>query len=196
LVNGDEKRERVLEVAVKLFGEKGYNATRMAEVAAGARVSPSTLYKMFDGKKGLFIASRQWVTDRVLRRVLDSLPPDPEEDALTVVRHILTSYTAYIRRNRGFARILAEGVVVQDPEIRREQESAFAGASAMLTQIIARDVREGTVRLVTDPETAGLLFVAFTAMVAYAVLLDLDRKSVAGFDPDHALDLFFDVIRE
>ncbi|MBU1669881.1 MAG: TetR/AcrR family transcriptional regulator [Actinobacteria bacterium] len=195
-MNGEEKRERILEAAVKLFGEKGYNATRMAEVAAAARVSPSTLYKMFDGKKGLFIATRQWVTNRVLRRLIEALPDDPEADALTLVRRLLTSYTAYIRKHRELARILAEGVVGQDPEIRAEQLTAFTGASTMLAQVIERDVSEGTVRLVTDPETAGLLFVSFTAMIAYAVLLDLDRRSVAGFDPDYALDLFFDLIRE
>lgn len=45
-----------------------------------------------------------------------------------------------------------------------------------------------------DPEQIAWLFLSFAYLIAYAVLLDLDKESVGGFNPEYALELFFGAI--
>jgi AcrR family transcriptional regulator len=54
--DGRGARARILQAAVVLFGDRGINATGVAELAAGAQVSKRTLYQHFAGKDELIVA--------------------------------------------------------------------------------------------------------------------------------------------
>ncbi|ENQ3106986.1 TetR/AcrR family transcriptional regulator [Bacillus cereus] len=47
-------REKIIEAAVLLFGEKGYTATTIREVAEKAEVSELTIFRNFKNKENLF----------------------------------------------------------------------------------------------------------------------------------------------
>jgi AcrR family transcriptional regulator len=195
--NDDDKRERILKTAVKLFGSEGYYGTRMAEVARQSRVSPKTLYKYFSGKTELFIASRDAAMDRLIREILAPVQQGlTGESSFTVIKEILKSYSDFIRRNRGLARILAEAVAIVDEVIKTDEIQTFTNGAAAIAWLIDTDVREGRLKLVADADKTSWLFLSLAALLTYSVLLDLDRKSVAGFDPNFALDVFFDVMQQ
>lgn len=191
------KRERILKTAVKLFGREGYYGTRMSEVAREARVSPKTLYKYFSGKTELFIASRDAAMDRLIREIMAPVQEGAKGDSsFTVIREIFKSYSDFIRRNRGLARILAEAVAIVDDVIKTDEIETFTNGAAAIAMLIDNDVREGRLKLVADADKTAWLFLSLAALLTYSVLLDLDRKTVAGFDPSFALDVFFDVMQE
>ena len=48
------KEAAILEAATRLFGEKGYEATRTAEIAAAAKVTERTLFRYFPSKEKLY----------------------------------------------------------------------------------------------------------------------------------------------
>lgn len=193
----DEKRERILRTAIQLFGRDGYYGTRMSEVARKARVSPKTLYKYFSGKKELFISARQYAYDRLVRDTIATVPPELVGlDSFTTVKSVLKSYSAFIRQNRGLARILAEAIAVVDEDIRRDQEESFVRAVSAMTTVFSKDLQQGKVTLAAEPDKVAWLFLSLAFLIAYAVLLDLDRDSVGGFDPEYALEHFFKAMGE
>jgi AcrR family transcriptional regulator len=51
-----ERRALIVEAAGRLFGERGYDATRLDEVAAAAGVTKPILYRHFDSKRDLYLA--------------------------------------------------------------------------------------------------------------------------------------------
>ena len=65
-------RERILEIATDLFGEKGYAGTYVREIVETAGVSKPVLYYYFKSKEGLFYAILEWATD-VQRGVLNEV---------------------------------------------------------------------------------------------------------------------------
>lgn len=194
--NDIEKRERILKMAVQLFGREGYYGTRMSEVASKARVSPKTLYKFFSGKKELFTSALDYATRKLMKHVLARIPTEPDLDSLTIAKHVLTSYSSFIRQNRGLARIHAEAVAMVDPDVRRDQSKAFAGNVKFVAAQLKEDAQKGRLRLATEPEDIAWMFLSFASLVAYAVLLDLDRDSHGGFDPEYALGRFIDAMGE
>jgi AcrR family transcriptional regulator len=60
-----ERRALIVEAAGRLFGERGYEATRLDDVAAAAGVTKPVLYRHFDSKRELYVA--------LLRRHRDDL---------------------------------------------------------------------------------------------------------------------------
>jgi AcrR family transcriptional regulator len=46
-------RERILDIAHRLFLSHGFSSTTIVSIATEARVSPDTIYKSFNGKPGL-----------------------------------------------------------------------------------------------------------------------------------------------
>ena len=50
----DERRRTILNCAQRLFEQKGYDATTMAEIARAAGLAVGTLYKFFKDKRALY----------------------------------------------------------------------------------------------------------------------------------------------
>lgn len=193
----DERRERILKTSARLFGSEGYYGTRMSVVASEARISPKTLYKYYPSKKELFMATRDAAMGNLIEDIFQAMTGQPSElDSFTIMRNTLEAYSEYIRKNRGSARILAEGVAIVDEEIQSEQRANFVVAVEAVSVLMENDVSDERLDLVAEPYTTSLLLLSFAAILAYAVMLDLDRKSMGGFDPVYALDLFFDVMRK
>ena len=53
-MRGTERREQLIEVARRLFAEKGFEGTSVEEIAASAEVSKPVVYEHFGGKEGLY----------------------------------------------------------------------------------------------------------------------------------------------
>lgn len=49
-------RQEIMDAAKALFLEKGYKETKVMDIAEALKISPSTIYKYFSGKKELFDA--------------------------------------------------------------------------------------------------------------------------------------------
>jgi AcrR family transcriptional regulator len=80
-MTGAQRREQLLDIGRELFGQKGFVATSIEEIAAHAEVSKPVVYEHFGGKDGLYAV----VVDRELQLVLDrftsalSAPGRPRE---------------------------------------------------------------------------------------------------------------------
>ena len=51
-----ERRALIIEAAGQLFGERGYEATRLDQIAAAAGVTKPIVYRHFDSKRDLYLA--------------------------------------------------------------------------------------------------------------------------------------------
>ncbi|MCW9024579.1 MAG: TetR/AcrR family transcriptional regulator [Gammaproteobacteria bacterium] len=62
----EARPEEIMDAALELFAEKGFSATRMADVAKKAGISKGTLYLYFDNKEAIF---RSVVQEMILPQV-------------------------------------------------------------------------------------------------------------------------------
>src|SRR5690348_16296931 len=54
---GERTRRRLLELAIQRFGERGYRATSVSEIARAAGLTQAAAYAYFPSKEALFDAS-------------------------------------------------------------------------------------------------------------------------------------------
>ncbi len=106
LTKGQRTRERLLEVALRLFAEKGYEGVGTREVAAAAETNIASIAFHFAGKEGLYEAVIERVADELagLHRTALALAQAPDaatEDAGELVRRIVEKLvTALLTSNR------------------------------------------------------------------------------------------------
>lgn len=81
----DARRSVVLDRAVTVFARSGYHATPVADVAAAAAISPAYVFRLFKGKKELFVAAVEHCFARVaaaLEAGADRVPADADPAAV------------------------------------------------------------------------------------------------------------------
>jgi AcrR family transcriptional regulator len=88
-----ERRAVIVEEAGRLFGDRGYDATRLDDVAAAAGVTKPVLYRHFADKEALYLA--------LLQRHRDDLPrlagAVPAEGTLEErLRAVLDAWLGYV----------------------------------------------------------------------------------------------------
>lgn len=81
-----ETRRSIQEHALRLFQERGYDATTVEEIAAAAGVSHMTFFRYFPTKHAV-VENDEY--DPVIAELIRARPP--HEDALTAVRRALTT---------------------------------------------------------------------------------------------------------
>src|SRR5690606_27997627 len=83
-----QRREQLLEVATRLFAQRGYDATTTAAIAEAAGVTEPILYRHFKSKQELFVAivRRLSVESREQWRALIADIEDPAEQIRRIGR--------------------------------------------------------------------------------------------------------------
>jgi AcrR family transcriptional regulator len=84
----DERREQVIEAAVKEFAANGFHATSTSAIARRAGISQPYIYALFPNKRELFLAADRHVVDRIRRAFLDaSRGKDSTDERLEAMGH-------------------------------------------------------------------------------------------------------------
>lgn len=133
----EERRGLIVEAAGRLFGERGYEGTRLDDVAAAAGVTKPILYRHFDSKRDLYIALLERHRED-LTGFTGAIPSEgPPTERLRAVLEVWLSYVE--------AHSYAWKMLFRDtgggPEVLAFRLQVHARARAVLVEII-RSLRE------------------------------------------------------
>jgi AcrR family transcriptional regulator len=85
-LKANQRREQLIEVATKLFAQRGYESTTTKEIARAANVTEPILYRHFKGKQQLFVAIVRVMSERTManwRELIEGVDaPDKQIRAL------------------------------------------------------------------------------------------------------------------
>ena len=83
-----QRREMILDAAMRLFRERGYAATSINDICAEAGISGPGIYRHFASKGDVLVAALQPIRQR-MRGAPDA---GEHQDPLARLRHLVTSY--------------------------------------------------------------------------------------------------------
>jgi len=121
--SSDERREQVLEAAIREFAENGYAAASTAAIAKRAGISQPYIYALFPSKQDLFLAAHDRVHSRVRFTFREAARgASSPEDAL---ERMGLGYPELIADRFELLLQLQSYAAAGDPAIRRHVSKAF-----------------------------------------------------------------------
>jgi AcrR family transcriptional regulator len=131
------RRDRIIDVAIRLAEEGGFENVRQRDVAAQAGVALGTLYKSFRSKEEILSAALQRETDMIERR-LEKKPSSGETatERLGALFHTITramlkkpNYARAVLRSMTAGQEVATAVVAHQVQVTRMVLAAMHGPS-------------------------------------------------------------------
>ena len=133
----EERREEILEIAVRHFAGGGYRGTSTDAIAREAGISQPYLFRLFRTKKELFLACSDEADDRisgVFRRAAAGAAPGEALAAMgrAYIDELLPDRHAVLMQMQGLA-------AVSDPEIQAHVRAAWKRLVAEVTALSGAD---------------------------------------------------------
>jgi AcrR family transcriptional regulator len=157
-----ERRAAIIEAAGPLFGERGYQATRLDDIAAAAGVTKPIVYRHFDSKGDLYLALLDRHRDD-LGGFVASIPREGSTEQR--LRAVLEVWLSYVE-----ARSYAWKMLFRDtgggPEIAARRREVHARARAVLVEVIRSLAATPVPRRELDP-LAELMSMGMASLVLW-----------------------------
>jgi AcrR family transcriptional regulator len=127
------RQQRIVEVAMRHFAERGYEDVRIEEIAREAGVAKGAVFGYFTSKAGLFLAAYQ-AAARSFSPYLQDEPPDVRDQGFfAVIRYWIDRAPDLIRGDWVPWRVMLIGNYCSTLQLRRQ-----------ITQFLAREDPYGT----------------------------------------------------
>ncbi len=145
-------REGILEAAARIFGEKGFHATSMNDIAEAVNLQKASLYYHFNSKQEILIALLDHALDLINGRLelVLAQPLSPDEK----LRRAMISYLQTIAENRNLSAVLLLELRSLDPELKARHASRREKFEQLWRDLILEGKQAGVFNSV-DPSMAG-----------------------------------------
>jgi AcrR family transcriptional regulator len=165
----EETRSRILEAAIKLFSNHGYNATSVDHICAEAGISKGAFYHHFESKQALFLA----LLDSWLQTIDKAIDASKDKTAPETFMQMTEAFP-YIFETAG------EGLPMffefwlqasRDQKVWEATIAPYRRYHRYFTSLIKKGVEEGSF-VEVDPELASRMIVSTAMGLFLQSLLD------------------------
>ena len=154
---GGDKRERILQSAMRVFALKGYYGAKVSDIADDAGVADGTIYLYFKSKDDLLIS----LFEAQMELVHDALAGATAgaDGASDKLRRFIRAYMDLTAENRHGAEVIAIELRQSAKFMKEYKNPRFAEFLKLLAGIIAEGQKQGGFRAdVPAPIAARALF--------------------------------------
>jgi AcrR family transcriptional regulator len=188
----DPTLEQLLAAACRTISRRGVAATRVADIAREARVSPATVHYYFKTKEDILVKALLWANRTSANRLL---PADGDvHDPATRLTNLIERSVPYegTQRDEYLLEIDLWSSIRQHPEMMETWESYHLWWVAQVTKIIQDGLADGCFRTDLSAEEVAQRLVALTdglsaqaAIGSSSMPPDRVRELVLRFASDH-----------
>lgn len=194
-VDREQRQSQLLESAIEVFAERGYQATTMDEIAERAGVSKGMLYIYFKNKEALFGAVFRWfgkLTGMMMQEAVDGI-----DDEIEQIRRIAASWAEVAIRHRDYVPLFldfwaAASIRGMRNDYAEDLATMYDEYRNMIAGIIEQGKAKGRFRADTDAWAIAYLLVG--GMDGIFIQSWLSRPRGLDKLATHAVDYLLDGI--
>jgi AcrR family transcriptional regulator len=167
----EETRGRIIQSALKLFADKGYDATGVAEICESSEVSKGAFYHHFPSKQSVFLELlKDWLDglDREMGSAMNASSNVPE-GLMAMAAEMKGVFAAADGRLPLFLEFWQQAR--RDPAVWKELIAPYRRYRDFFAKIIQTGIDEGSLRQV-DSQAAGQALVALAVGIVVQGVLD------------------------
>jgi len=162
----EQRKRELLDVALRVFGQRGYHQTRIADIIDAAGVARGTFYLYFESKNAIFHALLDDLLSKVRSSVVGVSMAPNAEPVHTQIRDSVERVLAAFVESPDLTRVVLREAVGLDDEVDRKLADFHARLHWWLTNALENGARLGLLR----PTQFGNERPANFELVAWAVL--------------------------
>jgi TetR/AcrR family fatty acid metabolism transcriptional regulator len=148
-----DKRDRILQAAVRVFARNGFHATRVSEVAKAAGVADGTIYLYFKSKEELLVSLFEDRVEKLLAFMSEELPKQPT--AAGRLRAVIDMQLGLLEGERELAEVITV-ILRQSTRLMKEFAAPrFLAYLEAIAQIVAAGQETGEFRRDVSPSIAA-----------------------------------------
>jgi AcrR family transcriptional regulator len=174
----EERREQLLDAALKVIDERGYGGVSMEAIAREAGVTKPVVYDLFGNRGELLMALLEREEERALAQLAEAMPSelsaDPDELVIAGFRSLLGSVVA----NPATWRLIVLPAESTPEVVREHVESGRDDVRERLRQLIVWGIETRGGPADVDVELASQALVALGEHLVRLVLTDPKRFTI------------------
>ncbi|MGD8318395.1 MAG: TetR/AcrR family transcriptional regulator [Myxococcales bacterium] len=184
-----EKQSAILEGALRVFGERGFEDATVAAICAEAGISEPTLYEYFDSKEDVLFSISEAYTRKELERLseLAHYIKDPRER----VRAIIQAYLEFYENNPLYTSVALLTLKGNRRYVASPAYQSVRDAARRLVDVIRDGAKCGVFRDDVDPYLVRNMVLGFIEHLTIQWLLVGRPKGIA----EHTDTIFHMVMR-
>lgn len=177
---GQRTRQKLVDAAEVVFGEKGYEAASIADLTREAGVALGTFYVYFPDKKALFVEVVDNLAERLREQVRTAI--EPHQRRIAIERAAIAAFFKFLQKHRLLYRVVRQAEFVDEPTYRRY----YTRIAQPYVKALEAAMDAGEVRRV-DPETVAWCLMGLGDFLGMRFVMwkgtrDLDRVLDAAMD--------------
>ena len=172
-----DKRQRILNAAIKVFAKNGFYATRVSEIAKAAGVADGTIYLYFKNKDDVLIS----LFDDGLRRLLVILKQliDERDTVEERLRGIVELQLGQLEKERDLAEVITVNLRQSSKLLKQYAAPLFKEYLELLASVIRDGQKKGVLRKDVHPHVAArALWGGLDGLLLTWALGDADPESL------------------
>ena len=134
-----QRRAHLIDVALRVFADKGYRDTSMGDIARAAGVNRSIVYDRFPTKRVLFLSLLQEQHMAALTAMGAPVSVRPGREAR--LRSVVCGYLEFAERHPEARRLLFDFSGEDDPEIKVARWGVSESRTRVLPLLLGEDLR-------------------------------------------------------
>jgi AcrR family transcriptional regulator len=155
----DAKRQHILESAAKVFAEKGYYQTKVADILCQADISTGSFYFYFNNKEELFESLYDEMIQTylsVLQEAIDTMTDNADSIVESITKAITLSLQTF-QTKKELARIMLISSVGLSAEFEKKRTTDHQKISLAFEEIFKRLLQKNVIKI-PDAKVAAVLF--------------------------------------
>lgn len=138
IIDKTEKKQLILEAAIKEFALNGVSNTKIVDIAKRANIGKGTIYEYFKSKESIFLESMTFFVNSMKEVIQDKLPgiSDPREKIIGLI-------DAFMINAGNFQDLLTIILDFWAVGLRGEQVSKWREIYQMFQEVIGEIIDEG-----------------------------------------------------
>jgi len=188
----EDKKQRIMNSAIKVIAEKGYNGASTALIARDAGVSQGIIFHYFGNKEDLFwtmIKQKAEIFERELKQNLRD-----EKNALKKIEIALITFAKLIEKEEKFYEVVIKQIRGSGLNLEKLNKIGVMKFAYLINELITEGIQQGVVRNI-DPEIASICFFGMIDFNAFRWFLrnkDFSLEQIAK----QIVDIFVSGIKE
>lgn len=170
----DERREQILSAALRVFAKRGFAATKISDIVAGAGMSHGLVYHYFKSKEEIFLEllKRAMQTSSQSLLMVENMPVSPIEKVRHAANYILGGIENFEESAYYFLIVthasVMEGAGEEGEELLRMSNISLKS----LTRILQSGQEAGEIREGDPFAMATVFFAAIQGLAIYKLAME------------------------